>query len=69
MEDTKVIIDLDSLYSDTNALLDNIASVVLGKRDVAKMCLVALLSDEHIFARRRPRRRQNVDGQSTRQER
>ena len=49
MEDTKVIIDLDSLYSDTNALLDNIASVVLGKRDVAKMCLVALLSDEHIL--------------------
>jgi len=37
------------LYQDTNALLDSIASVVLGKRDIAQMCLVALLSDEHIL--------------------
>ena len=49
MEDATVTKDLDSLYQDTNALLDSIASVVLGKRDVAQMCLVALLSDEHIL--------------------
>ena len=49
MEDTKVAKDLDSLYRDTNALLDSIGSVVLGKRDIAQMCLVALLSDEHIL--------------------
>ena len=30
-------------------LIDNIESVVLGKRDVAKMCLVALLSGEHVL--------------------
>ena len=49
MEDTKVAKDLDSLYRDTNALLDSIVSVVLGKRDIAQMCLVALFSDEHIL--------------------
>ena len=49
MEDAKVTQDLESLYQDTNTLLDSIASVVLGKRDVAKMCLVALISDEHVL--------------------
>ena len=49
MEDVKVTPDLESLYNDTNALLDSIAGVVLGKRDVAQMCLVALISDEHVL--------------------
>ena len=49
MEDAKGTKDLESLYQDTNALLDNIAGVVLGKRDVARMCLVALISDEHVL--------------------
>ncbi len=49
MEDAKTTNNLNSLYHDTNALLDNISSVVLGKRNVAKMCLVALLSDEHLL--------------------
>lgn len=49
MEDVKVTRDLDSLYQDTNALLDSISGVVLGKRDVALMCLVALISDEHVL--------------------
>jgi len=37
------------LQQSTNALLENIAKVVLGKRDVARLCLVALLADEHIL--------------------
>jgi MoxR-like ATPase len=41
--------NLEHLYRDANALLDNISQVVLGKRDVAKLCLVALLSNEHVL--------------------
>ncbi len=32
-----------------NRILDNVTRVVLGKRDVAEQCLVALLSGEHIL--------------------
>ena len=41
--------NLDQLYNDVNILLDNIAKVVLGKRDVARLCLIALLADEHVL--------------------
>lgn len=30
-------------------LLENIAQVVLGKQDVARLCLIALLADEHVL--------------------
>lgn len=37
-------------YQETvEALLDNISSIVLGKRDVARLCLVALLAGEHVL--------------------
>lgn len=42
-------IDVDQSYEIVARLLGNIESVVLGKRDVAKMCLVALLSGEHVL--------------------
>lgn len=41
--------DKNQAYEIVAKLLDNIESVVLGKRDVARMCLVALLSREHIL--------------------
>lgn len=37
------------LQKNVQQLLDNIASVVLGKRDIARLCLVALLADEHVL--------------------
>lgn len=40
---------LDELYQDAQSLLDNVARIVLGKRDVAALCLIALLSDEHVL--------------------
>jgi MoxR-like ATPase len=41
--------NLAQLYRDVNVLLDNIVQVVLGKRDVARLCLIALLADEHVL--------------------
>lgn len=40
---------LDQLHATCQQLLDNVASVVLGKRDVASKCVIALLADEHIL--------------------
>lgn len=40
---------LERLYDDVNILLDNIVQVVLGKRDVARLCLIALLAEEHVL--------------------
>lgn len=38
-----------ALQTEIEALLNNIERVVLGKRDVAQVCLIALLSGEHIL--------------------
>lgn len=43
------LISLQELQRSANSLLENIAQVVLGKRDVARLCLVALLADEHVL--------------------
>jgi MoxR-like ATPase len=37
------------LHKSAGQLLDNVAQVVLGKRDVARLCLVALLAGEHVL--------------------
>ena len=37
---------LEDLYHDAGRLLSNVASVVLGKRDVAVQCLIALLAND-----------------------
>ncbi|MEL7497513.1 MAG: MoxR family ATPase [Planctomycetota bacterium] len=37
------------MQSSAQQLLDNVASVVLGKRDVATQCLIALLAGEHVL--------------------
>lgn len=37
------------LFATVEALLENVSEVVLGKRDVARLCLVALLAGEHIL--------------------
>lgn len=42
-------VSLEELHRSAQSLLDNVASVVLGKRDVAQLCLIALLSDEHVL--------------------
>lgn len=42
-------VPVSELYASTTSLLDNISSIVLGKRDVARLCLVALLAGEHIL--------------------
>ena len=39
----------ESLQQLAVALLDNVSGVVLGKRDVARLCLIALLSGEHVL--------------------
>ncbi len=39
----------EALHATTTQLLDNIEKAVLGKRDQAKFCLVALLSGEHVL--------------------
>ncbi|MFM7565008.1 MAG: AAA family ATPase [Planctomycetota bacterium] len=38
-----------SAYATVETLLDNVSQVVLGKRDVARLCLVALLAGEHVL--------------------
>ena len=40
---------MPDLQAKIGKLEDNIASVVLGKRNVARSCLVALFSGEHIL--------------------
>ena len=42
-------VPLSELHASSGQLLDNISGVVLGKRDVARICLVALLAGEHIL--------------------
>ncbi len=42
-------IQLPDLYGMVSKLENNIAAVVLGKRDVARNCLVALLAGEHVL--------------------
>lgn len=37
------------LHQSASQLLDNVSRVVLGKRDVARLCLVALLAGEHVL--------------------
>ncbi|HMP79839.1 MAG TPA: MoxR family ATPase [Pirellulaceae bacterium] len=39
----------DRMHELVTRILDNVTQVVLGKRDVAEQCLVALLSGEHIL--------------------
>lgn len=36
-------------YATVDTLLDNVSQIVLGKRDVARLCLVALLAGEHVL--------------------
>ena len=53
--DTKVAsvshegISLNELYDSSERLLDNVSKVVMGKRDQARLCLVALLAGEHVL--------------------
>ena len=42
-------VSVGELQVSANTLLENISKVVLGKRDVAELCLIAMLSDEHIL--------------------
>jgi MoxR-like ATPase len=42
-------VPLGELFSVVRKLEDNISQVVLGKRDVARMCLTALLAGEHVL--------------------
>ena len=41
--------DTEQLHASVQALLDSMSQVVLGKRDVSALCLVALLSGEHVL--------------------
>ncbi len=43
------LVPLQELQKSASALQDNIAKVVLGKKNVARLCLVALLADEHVL--------------------
>lgn len=43
------MVTTEELQRSATVLLENVAMVVLGKRDVARLCLVALLSDEHVL--------------------
>lgn len=47
--DTKQTVSLTELYKTSNALLENISSVVMGKHQQAKLCVVALLAGEHVL--------------------
>lgn len=42
-------VPLEQLHSDAALLLENVAVAVLGKRDVARLCLVALFAGEHVL--------------------
>lgn len=55
-KDTAILEDLstslvstEELHRSSSELLVNVANVVLGKKDVARLCLVALLADEHVL--------------------
>ena len=45
----ETVADLPQLYLTSKALLDQISSIVLGKEDVARLCLVALFAGEHVL--------------------
>lgn len=47
--DTKKTVSLTELYKTSNGLLENISSVVMGKQDQARLCVVALLAGEHVL--------------------
>ncbi len=42
-------ISIKELHVSADRLLQNVAQVVLGKIDVARLCLIALLADEHVL--------------------
>lgn len=42
-------VSTQELQSSANELLENVTKVVLGKRDVGRLCLIALLADEHVL--------------------
>lgn len=42
-------VPLSELQKTATRILDNVAAVVLGKRDVARLCLIALISGEHVL--------------------
>ncbi len=44
-----ITVDLKRLYSVVERIENNIVQVVLGKREIARSCIVALLSGEHIL--------------------
>ena len=46
---TDARVDTEQLYAAVQGLLDNMSNVVLGKRDVSSLCLVALLAGEHVL--------------------
>ncbi len=48
-DDLATGVSTEELQKSAGLLLDNIARVVLGKRDVARLCLIALLADEHVL--------------------
>jgi MoxR-like ATPase len=37
------------LHANSTRLLENVSNVVLGKRDVARLCLIAMLAGEHVL--------------------
>ena len=42
-------VSIEELQQSAKGLLENVAQVVLGKRDVARLCIIALLADEHVL--------------------
>ncbi|MEM9941092.1 MAG: MoxR family ATPase [Planctomycetota bacterium] len=46
---TTEAVPIKELQTTARELLDRISGVVLGKRDVAELCLIALLSNEHVL--------------------
>ena len=42
-------VTVQELQTSANQLLETVAQVVLGKRDVARLCIIALLADEHVL--------------------
>ena len=45
----ETVADLPQLYETSKALVDQISSIVLGKEDVARLCLIALFAGEHVL--------------------
>ena len=48
-EVTATQIPISELQTSAGELLENVSQVVLGKRDVARLCIVALLAGEHVL--------------------